>query len=177
MCSMLFMLFLWHADVPVEVIANFNKMKSFTEDRALVIRAMKNSSLLEVWVLFVCVCCACVRVCVWVCVVMIDNIKYVHNVPAYTGYFHFKVSSDEQFVRRATPLSEPSYVDERTLYVVSLTTKHTTVDMERFTGLNIHGFSHMKFFTEILSRCIGHQCLLPKIHKKTFTVSSKTVKV
>ena len=47
-------------------------------------------------------------------------IKFVHNVPVYTGCPHFKVSSDEQFVRRGTPLSEPSNVDERTLYVVSL---------------------------------------------------------
>ena len=30
-----------------------------------------------------------------------------------------KVSSDEQFVRRAIPLPELSDVDERTLYVVS----------------------------------------------------------
>ena len=37
-----------YIDVPVEVIANFNKMKSFTEDRTLIIKAMKNSSLLEV---------------------------------------------------------------------------------------------------------------------------------
>lgn len=34
--------------------------------------------------------------------------------------FTVKVSSDEQFVRRATPLSEPDNIDERTLYVVSL---------------------------------------------------------
>ena len=35
-------------DVPVEVIASFNKMKSLTEDRTLIVKAMKNSSLLEV---------------------------------------------------------------------------------------------------------------------------------
>ena len=35
-----------------------------------------------------------------------------------------------------------------------------TVDVERFTGLNIHSFSPMKFFAEILSWCIGQQCLL-----------------
>ena len=39
------------ADVSIEVIANFNKMKSFTEDRALIIKAMKNSPLLEVQLL------------------------------------------------------------------------------------------------------------------------------
>ena len=35
-------------DVPVEIIASFNKMKSLTEDRTLIIKAMKSSSLLEV---------------------------------------------------------------------------------------------------------------------------------
>ena len=51
-----------------------------------------------------------------------------------------------------------------------------TVKAERFTGLNIRGFSPTKFFVELLSRCIGH---LPKakIHGKTFAVSSKTGKV
>ena len=35
-----------------------------------------------------------------------------------------------------------------------------TIDMERFAGLNIRDFSPMKFFADILSWCIGHQCLL-----------------
>ena len=35
-----------------------------------------------------------------------------------------------------------------------------TVNVERFAQLNIHGFCPIKFFTETLSRCIGHQCLL-----------------
>ena len=52
--------------------------------------------------------------------------------------------------------------------------------MERFDGLNIRGFSPMKFFVEILLRYIGHQCSLLylklKIHGKTFVVSSKTAK-
>ena len=30
-----------------------------------------------------------------------------------------------------------------------------TVDVERVTGLNIHGFSPMRFFAEILSQCIA----------------------
>jgi len=51
-------------DVSVEVIANFNKMKSFTEDRTLIIKAMKNSSLLEVCV---CVCVCCVLMCERMC--------------------------------------------------------------------------------------------------------------
>ena len=49
-------------DVEIEVIANFNKMKSFTEDRTLIIKAMKNSPLLEVWSVSVClsVCVVCI---------------------------------------------------------------------------------------------------------------------
>ena len=35
-----------------------------------------------------------------------------------------------------------------------------TVNGEKVAGLNIHGFSPMKFFAEILSRRIGHQCSL-----------------
>ena len=35
-----------------------------------------------------------------------------------------------------------------------------TVDVEKLAGLNIHGFSPMKFFTETLSWYIGLQCLL-----------------
>ena len=35
-----------------------------------------------------------------------------------------------------------------------------TVYVERVAGLNIHGFSPMKFFAEILLQCIGHQCSL-----------------
>ena len=35
-----------------------------------------------------------------------------------------------------------------------------TTNVERFAGLNIHGFHPMKFFTEILLQCLGQQCLL-----------------
>ena len=45
-------------------------------------------------------------------------------------------------------------------------TRRNTVNMERFSALNICNFSPMKFFTEILSRCIGHQCLLLIYSKK-----------
>ena len=37
------------ADVPVEVIASFNKMKSLTTDVNMVVQVMKSSSLLEVY--------------------------------------------------------------------------------------------------------------------------------
>ena len=47
------------ADISVDVIAGFNKMKFLSTDRSLVLQAMQNSSLVEV-----CVCVhACVRVC------------------------------------------------------------------------------------------------------------------
>ena len=52
----------------------------------------------------------------------------------------------------------------------------STVGMERFAGLNIHGFSSMKLFAEILSLCIGHQCLLltySKIHGKLLRQAQK----
>ena len=38
-----------------------------------------------------------------------------------------------------------------------------TIDMERFAGLNVHGF---EVFTEILSRCLGQMCLLLSIIKE-----------
>ena len=56
-----------------------------------------------------------------------------------------------------------------------------TIDGERFTGLNICGFSAIEVFTEILSRCLGHKYLVQLkrgtyIHGKTFAVLLKTVK-
>ena len=33
--------------------------------------------------------------------------------------------------------------------------KHNTVNVERFAGLNIRGYSPMKVFVGILSRCLG----------------------
>ena len=35
-----------------------------------------------------------------------------------------------------------------------------TVDRERFTGLNIRGFSAFEVFMKILSHCPGHKCSL-----------------
>ena len=54
-----------------------------------------------------------------------------------------------------------------------------TINRERFAGLNIHSFSLMKFFTEILSQYLDQQCLLfiLSIHAETFVVLSKTAKV
>ena len=37
------------ADVPVETIASFNRMKSLTSDISIVVQVMKTSTLLEVW--------------------------------------------------------------------------------------------------------------------------------
>ena len=34
------------------------------------------------------------------------------------------------------------------------------VNMEIFAGLNICGFSPIKFITGVLSQCLGQQCLL-----------------
>ena len=54
-----------------------------------------------------------------------------------------------------------------------------TVDGERFTGLNICGFSAIEVFTEILLRCLGHSThylvQLKRgafIHRKTFAVAT-----
>ena len=35
-----------------------------------------------------------------------------------------------------------------------------TIDVERFTGLNVHGFSLIKVFAEVLSRCLGQKYIL-----------------
>ena len=49
-----------------------------------------------------------------------------------------------------------------------------TVDVEKFTGLNFHGFNPSKVFAEIPSRFLSQKCLLLKrgayIHGKTFTM-------
>ena len=41
----------------------------------------------------------------------------------------------------------------------------TTVNGEKFAGLNIHSFSPMEFFVGILSWCLGQKCLLFNITK------------
>ena len=38
----------------------------------------------------------------------------------------------------------------------------TTIDGERFTGLNVRIFNPIEFFTEIPLRCLGQKCLLFK---------------
>ena len=51
-----------------------------------------------------------------------------------------------------------------------------TVDIKRFDGLSICGFSPMKFFAEILSRCVDHQCLLLKSSQENFLGTLKNCK-
>ena len=61
------------------------------------------------------------------------------------------------------------------------------VDVERFTGLNVHGFSFIKVFVEILLCCLGQKyslfsiikerCLYSYyIHRKTLALLLKTMK-
>ena len=55
------------------------------------------------------------------------------------------------------------------------------MDVESFTGQNVHGFNPAEVFMQILLHCLGQKCLLLKrgtsIHGKAFTVLLKTVKV
>ena len=55
-----------------------------------------------------------------------------------------------------------------------------TVDMEKFAGLNFHGFNPTKVFVEMFSCFHSQNCLLLKrgiyIHEKTFVVLFKTAK-
>ena len=46
-----------------------------------------------------------------------------------------------------------------------------TVHGERFLGLNICCFSAIKIFTEILSHCLGHKCLLFSTVKERYLYS------
>ena len=54
------------------------------------------------------------------------------------------------------------------IYLSFINIQLATIDMERFAGLNIRGFSFMKFFVKILSRCIGHQCYYLPIAKNSW---------
>ena len=47
------------------------------------------------------------------------------------------------------------------------------VDMERFAGLNIHGFNPIEVFMEILPCCLGQKCLLYNIIKERCLYSRK----
>ena len=50
------------------------------------------------------------------------------------------------------------------MYIVNVECVIVSIDYtangKRFAGLNIRGFSPMKFFVEILLRCTVHQCSL-----------------
>ena len=59
----------------------------------------------------------------------------------------------------------------------------STVDVERFAGLNFHSFNPTGVLVEILLHCLGQRCLLfsiikkgAYIHRKTFAAPLKTVK-
>ena len=49
------------------------------------------------------------------------------------------------------------------------------VDGERFAGLNIHSFSIMEVFMEILLRHLGHKCSLFSIIKERLLYSWKNL--
>ena len=49
----------------------------------------------------------------------------------------------------------------------------TIIDRERFAGLNIHGFSPIEVFMEILSHCLGHKCSLFSLIKERQLYSQK----
>ena len=57
---------------------------------------------------------------------------------------------------------------------------HYTIDVEKFAGLNVHGFNPTEVFMEILSDCLGQKSLLVKrgayIHGKKSAVLLKTTK-
>ena len=48
-----------------------------------------------------------------------------------------------------------------------------TVNVERFAGLNICGFSPLKIFVGILSQCLSQQCLLFKYSWENFSGTLK----
>ena len=62
-----------------------------------------------------------------------------------------------------------------TVPIIKIQRYFTTVDMERFTGLNIRSFSLIKFFAENFHSALATSVhyLQLKIHVKTFVVSSK----
>ena len=66
-----------------------------------------------------------------------------------------------------------------TVPIIKIQRYFTTIDMARFAGLNIRGFSLIKLFAEILLQCIGHQCslLTAKTSHEKFRGKLKTVKV
>ena len=47
------------------------------------------------------------------------------------------------------------------------------IDVERFAGLNVHGFNLIEIFTEILLCCLDQKCLLFSIIKEKCLYSQK----
>ena len=108
-------MWVWHihhrADVSVDLIASFNKMKTLTTDRSIILSAMEKSTLLQV--------CVHVYVCLCVC-------------PEMTLHGHsssFQLSPDRDMVRRVIPLFTPSEdeVTARTVYVVREPVLHVDI--------------------------------------------------
>ena len=72
-------------------------------------------------------------------------------------------------------ISEVPHCSEETAPGLKIKHHHltTTVDVERFAGLNVHGFSFIKVFAEILSRCLGQKYSLFSIIKGRHLYSQK----
>ena len=86
--------------------------------------------------------------------------QYNYKYHSYT-YILFSIclpnTADQNSLHTDVLIMRSVYVSARAI----LTSMHyTIVNGERFAGRNIRGFSPMKFFTRIFSRCLGQRCLL-----------------
>ena len=79
------------------------------------------------------------------------------------------------FISYAVSLQIASLVQSMLIAMAAGDASQTTVDVEGFAGLNIRGFSPIKFFVEVPSWCIGHQysLLTYKNSRENFRVELK----
>ena len=99
------------------------------------------------------------------CIVKSDNVHYqCHFVKIISMNSLFTLIFSPQKVI----LQYEFHWDKQTHYRF-FSCKWHTVNVERFTGLNIHSFSPMKFFAGILLWCLGQLHLLLFNYSKVFT--------
>ena len=141
----------------------------------------------------------CIDVCMYVCMYICVTLFHCRNTTCYplqtviqlhltTLGYTLCTSHSTMRGRRCgelrwlAPRSIPTW--GQITWDVVLSTKEfrlgPTVEVEKFTGLNLRGFNPTEVFAEILSCCLSQKCLLLKsdayIHGKTFTVLLKTTK-
>ena len=113
------------------MIASFKKMKALTSDRSLILKAVQNSSIVEVRMISKRKDCACIHHAVQ-CKLSLSlflSLSLTHSLT----HSLTQLSEDKQLLRRVAPMPSLSSadVDSRTIYVENLSPQGTDHDSVR----------------------------------------------